>query len=41
MYSLSKDAEYQHALAESNCVGELQERSIVVTIDLTADSQSE
>jgi hypothetical protein len=39
MYALSQDAEFQHAVAEANRVGELLERNIVVTIDLAAESQ--
>jgi hypothetical protein len=37
MYALSRDAEFQDAVAEANRVGELRERNIVVTIDLGAD----
>jgi hypothetical protein len=41
MYALSQDAEFQAAVAEADRVGELRDRNIVVTIDLTAASQSE
>src|SRR5207248_1466737 len=33
MYALFKDTEYQQMLAEAHCVGELQERSIVVSLE--------
>ena len=41
MYALSRDDEFQGAVAEANRVGELRERNIVATIDLGADLHSE
>jgi hypothetical protein len=36
LYAISKDPEYQEALTEAHSLGQLQERSIVVSRDLSA-----
>jgi hypothetical protein len=40
MYALSKDTEYQEALAEAHRRGEMRGRSIVVGLELSDESQN-